>query len=183
MTAIAALIHNGQVYMGGDSACTNGLSISTDPQPKVWVEDNGMMIGTAGSVRSGDLMRYAFAPPPLMEGQDVNAYMRVTFPAALRDCLREHRFIETEGGHEDCHLSALIGWRGQLWELGGDFSVIQSAEPYMAIGSGGELALAVLHATADLDPETRLRRALETAERFNAGVRAPFTLLIPQVMN
>lgn len=50
---------------------------------------------------------------------------------------------------------------------------------YAAVGCGQELALGALFATeqTSLRPQERLEVALEAAERFSAGVRAPFAYM------
>lgn len=46
----------------------------------------------------------------------------------------------------------------------------------MAVGSGEDVALGALYATAGtgMKPKARLRLALEAAERFKVGVHRPF---------
>jgi len=177
MTAIAALVHNGYVYMGGDSATSFGTRIALDPKGKVFKASTGLIMGLSGYSRVADVVRYGFTPPALTEGQALDAYMRFTFAQALRDFLKEHTHTSTKDGYENTGLWGILGWRGQLWELSCDLGITQSLDPYMATGSGGDLALAVLHVTPELEPRDRIDRALRAAEHYDAGVRGPFTLL------
>lgn len=177
MTVIAGLVHEGQVYLGADSATAVGGRVFTDPSPKIFTHRNGMLIGTAGNVRAGDILQFEFSPPPRNEDQGLDEYMRWTFPKAVRETFGEHTHVPTTHGFEDAQLHALIGWRGALYELHCDYSVTRSAEPYAAVGSGGELALAVLHVTPELPPEERLQRALQAAAHYNAYCRPPFAFL------
>lgn len=47
------------------------------------------------------------------------------------------------------------------------------------MGCGEDYALASMAMSKEyiLDPELRVKKALETAEMFSAGVRGPFTIL------
>ena len=60
----------------------------------------------------------------------------------------------------------------------GDFQVGELHDPFAAVGCGMDLAHGALYALrdSDLDPESKVRLALEAAERFSAGVRRPFVI-------
>lgn len=60
-----------------------------------------------------------------------------------------------------------------------DYQVGQAVDGYAAVGSGDSIALGALYATAGMGmkPRRRVKLALRAAERFSAGVRAPFICL------
>ena len=70
----------------------------------------------------------------------------------------------------------LVGARGRLFRMCGDFQIAEPYNGFDAIGSGGPYALGALHATAKHEPVARIRLALTTAETFTPNVRRPFTV-------
>ena len=84
-------------------------------------------------------------------------------------------------GEESSTTNALVGYRGGVWLMeGADLQIERLRDPYVTIGSGGIVALGALYATkdiVDMDPEKRVKLALEAACRYNAACRAPFTIL------
>lgn len=65
-----------------------------------------------------------------------------------------------------------------LWAVLGNFQIARGVDGILAIGSGASVALGAMAALPlDSGPEVRIRRALEIAERHNAGVRGPFHVL------
>lgn len=174
MTAVCAVVHDGKVHMGADSAGVGGLSLQVRADKKVFV--NGpMVIGYTTSFRMGQLLRWKFAPPRHANGVSDERYMSTDFVDAVRACLKDGGFAKKENEVESGG-NFLVGYRGQIWELGGDYQVGRALAPYNAVGCGYDLCLGALSATEefDLDPDVRLMLALEAAQSFSAGVRAPF---------
>lgn len=175
MTAIAALIHDGRIVMGGDSAGVAGMQMTVRKDAKVFTV-GPYLIGFTDSFRMGQLIRYAFEmPPPPDNLDDLHRHMCTTWVTALRDCL-------FKGGwaiRDDCREiggTFLVGVKGRLFEVNSDFQVGESANGYAAAGCGEEIALGALYATAHLEPEVRILTALAAAEHHSAGVRTPFTI-------
>lgn len=174
MTAVCALVHDGKVHMGADSAGVGGLSLNVRADPKVFV--NGpMVMGFTTSFRMGQLLRWTFSPPVQPEGVAVDRYMTTAFVDAVRETLKAggyaHRENEVERGG-----TFLVGYRGRVWAVHDDYQVAELADPFNAVGCGDDLCKGSLYSTRefDLDPDVRLALALESAERFSAGVRGPF---------
>jgi len=73
----------------------------------------------------------------------------------------------------------MIGLRGEIFAIGGDFTALKLQEPWIAIGSGRHTAYGALHALAEapLDAEDKVRRALAAAQSYTANVREPFHVL------
>src|SRR5690242_15173484 len=84
MTCIVGLVAaDGRVHLGGDSAGIAGYDLTVRKDPKVF-RVGEFAVGFTSSFRMGQLLRFAFTPPPI-EG-DLDAYMVTTFVNALRDC-------------------------------------------------------------------------------------------------
>lgn len=174
MTAIAAVIHDGRVHLGADTAITTGWDLCSRPDGKVF-RLGPYVIGCAGKVRGAQLLQYAL-DPPLPTG-DLPRFMATVFVDALRQVLKDGGHAKRESEQESGDTFALVGVHGRLFRLWSDYSVIEAAQPYSAAGCGEDFALGSLFATAGtaLGPKRRITLALRAAERFNAAVRGPFT--------
>lgn len=98
------------------------------------------------------------------------------FVDAVRKTFADGGYRKTENGVETGG-TFLVGHAGRIFEIEGDFQVGEPAVPYASVGCGFELALGSLHTslgTSGLTPHDRALRALEAAQAFSAGVRAPF---------
>jgi ATP-dependent protease HslVU (ClpYQ) peptidase subunit len=71
-------------------------------------------------------------------------------------------------------VAVLIGYRGHIYTMQGDFGVTETASPFAAIGTGAREAMAVFMATEGQPARARLVQALEVSEALNAFVGGPF---------
>lgn len=173
MTCIVGLVDKGDVYIGGDSAGVAGLSLSIRADEKVF--GNGPFImGFTSSFRMGQLLRYKFSPPAQTVHQDDMEYMVTSFIDACRTCFSQNGFGDkdaTVGG------SFLVGYKGVLYTIEGDYQVGKLHAPFDAVGCGSDLALGALYATEGQPAEKRINLALQAASTFSAGVSPPFVVL------
>lgn len=178
MTCIVGLVDNGKVYMGGDSAGVGGLSLSIRADEKVFKKGEFIM-GFTSSFRMGQLLRFKLEIPYHKPEMDIYEYMVTEFVEAVRTCLKTGGFTRTENG-EETGGRFLVGYRGQLFVIDGDFQVGKPADGYDAVGCGDDIAKGSLFSTgrlADASPDERIRDALKAAENFSASVRGPFVLI------
>ena len=175
MTAIVGLVHEGSVYIGGDSAGVAGMSLTVRADAKVF-RNKGYVFGFTSSFRMGQLLRYSLKLPK--PRRDVDAFMSTTFVDALRDCLKAGGWAAKENDREEGG-TFLVGVRGRLFAVYDDYQVAEAADGFAAVGCGHQVALGALYATTGtgLSPRRRVKRALKAAERFNSGVRGPFVCL------
>ncbi|WP_412027910.1 hypothetical protein [Deinococcus yunweiensis] len=179
MTCIVAIVENNHIHLGGDTCSTANVAIEQS-KGKLWRASNRMVFGSCGDTRAANVLQFGFTPPARTEGQTLDAYMYLTFAQAVRAFLKEHIHVGVRDNSEDSGVWLLVGWHGRLWQLYPNYCLTESAEPYAAIGSGGEVALGALHtlhAWATTDVTTRLTFALDAAAKFCFGVRAPYTYL------
>lgn len=177
MTCIAGLVHEGVVYIGGDSA-------TTTQRPSVVIKVNHkvfcvgpFVIGVSGQPRVGQLLRFAFMPPPQNPADpDPYRYMVTTFVDAVRQTLKAGGLAQRKNEQEVIESSLLVGYRGCLFQVSEDYGITVARDHFDAIGSGAEAARGALHASVGKGPLTRMRVALEAAEQFGTGVRCPFTI-------
>lgn len=171
MTCVVGLVHEGQVYLGADSAAISGWDLTVRSDTKLF--QNGPFVGGfTSSFRMGQLLAHAWKPPKASDDNTMR-YLVGPVVASLRKVFKAGGY-KGESGEEGGTF--LLGYEGALYTVSSDFQVGVSADPYAAVGCGGPVACGSLHATArlDLGPQERLRLALEAAERHSAGVRGPF---------
>lgn len=176
MTAIAGIIDNGRVHLAGDSAVTRGWGLALKPSGKLF-RHGPYVIGVSGSLRAAQLLQHAFTPSEPPAGKQLAGFMATAFVDGMRSALKDGGHATATNSEEAAVITMLVGVHGRLFKVCGDYGVCEGSEPFDAVGCGEEFALGALHATEGLGwkPRKRLRAALEAAERFSAGVRAPFT--------
>jgi ATP-dependent protease HslVU (ClpYQ) peptidase subunit len=172
MTCIVGLVDKGKVFIGGDSAGVRGSDMHVRRDKKVFVND-GFAIGFTTSFRMGQLLAYSFNPPQADPKADPMRFMVNDFIGAVRECFKNGGFAsrnnEVESGGE-----FLVGYRGRLFCINGDYQVAEMASGFHAVGCGESFAIGALHATPKGDPRKRVLYALGIAEECSAGVRGPF---------
>lgn len=178
MTCIVGLVHEGAVWIGGDSAGVAGLSLTVRKDAKVF-RNGEFLIGVSASFRVGQLLHHAFTPPPLGEGADIERYMVTGFVDAVRECLKAGGHAERDNDNESGG-NFLVGVRGRLFRIEEDYQVAETHLPFTAIGCGRDLAKGALLALrlvgSAKSPRDQVEIALQVAEQQSVGVRGPYTI-------
>jgi hypothetical protein len=179
MTIIAGLVHDREVYMAADSGSIdqNTYGIITRKDPKIAIHE-GILIGAAGSPRIRQLLHTGFSIPTLNNDVPVFDYLVLDFVDALRDLFKNEPQKDGVQTLLD-ESSIMVGIRGQLFCIGGDYQVEEVANEYAAIGIASDIALGSLHSTRSMRgaPNLRLMHALEACKEHNATIREPFIYL------
>lgn len=177
MTCIAAVVQDGIVYMGGDSAATDEeFGQLHSAEPKVFIREN-IIFGISGNIREEQLLKYKLEIPRFDEGMDPLEWMVLTFVESLRECFREGGRNRAKDGVENFESQYLIGFNGRLFEVYKDYDVFENKENYATAGCAERIALGSLFSTKDMEPHRRVKTALEAASRYDAAVRPPFKIL------
>jgi ATP-dependent protease HslVU (ClpYQ) peptidase subunit len=182
MTCIVGLVKGGTVWLGGDSAATNGhLDRTIIKDPKVFVRGE-IGFGVCGSPKVMDALAHAIEMPVQIDGDDRAFLVSVLIPA-IRDGL-----VKLDAAGQDSSPfgggpgitfegAVLLAYRGNLYRMESNFQLISGSEGYDSIGSGGALALGSLAATKKMgNARKRVITALEAA-CGNAGVAPPFVIV------
>lgn len=183
LTCIAAVAHEGTVWIGGDSAGVTDdtvYSLGVGTESKIWERD-GILFGGCGSFRVSQVIRWQMNVPQYNPAAEPLEYLTGPFVTSMRDTLREHGSLTTweEDATEGIDGGLLLGFCGRVFEIYGDFGVGELIHGYGAVGCGFPIAVGNLAATEGMDikPKERVTMALKAAERHSAGVRGPFTIL------
>lgn len=175
MTSIVGISRDGHVYMGGDSCGSDSYSWMHVSNPKVFQVDK-FLFGCCGSFRMIDLLRFSLKVEPQTVDQSDDGYIRTTFITAVRKLFKENGFMRDES--RDRGGNFLLGYRGNLYEIQDDFSVLNTPPWGHAVGSGEQPARGSLFTTRDdWDCFKRITKALESAEATTPSVRGPFVTL------
>lgn len=177
MTCVAALVYGDTIFMGADSAGVDGgFNLTVRADQKVFINGD-YIIGFTSSFRMGQLLRYSFKPPKFRpDEKELYEFMVTNFVDAVRKCLKEGGYVQVKDG-EEAGGCFLVGTQGRLFQIESDFQVGESMQTFDAVGCGRAYALGAFSATHAMDPEKRVRLALEIAEKWSAGVRGPFIIL------
>ena len=175
MTCIVGLVHEGTVFIGGDSAGVGGMSLTVRADEKVF-RNRDFLMGFTTSFRMGQLLRYSLEPPRRHPDDDIHQYMVVDFVNAVREYLKAGGYASKEDEVESGG-TFLVGYAGHLFTVDSDYQVGIPEDGFAAVGSGQDIAQGSLFATQGQEPRQRVLTALQAAERFNAGVRGPFHIL------
>jgi len=173
MTCIVGIKYDNSVYIGGDTLGSNGYSKVVRSDEKVF-RNGPFVMGFTSSYRMGQLLKYALVPPPVDE-TNLNHYMVVDFINAVRACLKEGGWQQTDDGQERGG-TFIVGYKDKLFSIHGDFQVGINADGYDAVGCGENFALGSLHSTTG-DPKVRIRKAIAAAAHNSTGVGGPVTIL------
>lgn len=179
MTGIAGLVHDGRVWMAGDSASVGDSHyLQLVAEPKVFARDQ-MVFGFTSSFWMGRIIQYRLVIPSLPDSPDVekmDKWMAVDFADAIRSAFREAGYLRERECRQEGGVF-LVGVAGLLYNFDDDFHASRALPGFTACGSGVSVILGSLFSTDGRPPEERLLTALSAAENFTTSVRAPFTVV------
>lgn len=181
MTCIVGMLKNGKVVIGADSAGVSGLDITIRKDPKVFITGE-FIIGCTSSFRMIELLQFSLKVKERVD-KDIYEYMCTDFIDAVRKCFKAGGYIQKQTDGDEKGGVFLVGYQGRLFKIHQDFQVGESELDYESVGCGEDYAKGSLYntepqrTTMEFTVEDRIYRALETAERFSGGVRAPFKIL------
>lgn len=177
MTCIVGLVDQGKVYIGGDSLAVAGLDSAVRKDKKVF-RNGAFIMGFTTSYRMGQLLQYKFQSSRKLElNEDPMAYMVNIFVEDVRKCLEAGGFNKKKDGQDEAG-TFLVGFAGRLFRIDSDYQVGESDDGFDSCGCGFPYALGSFYTTLHLTGEERILKALEAAEHFSAGVKAPFTTIV-----
>jgi len=177
MTCIVGFISNKEVYIGGDSAGVSGLNITPRKDSKVFKRGN-FLIGYTSSFRMGQLLRFKLTVPTQPPEISDYEYMCTHFIDAVRKCLKNGGYSTVNDNKEEIG-TFLVGYKTKLYMIEDDLQVAESYYNYESVGCGSQYAKGALNILdqVGISPEFIIEKALETAVKFNGGVRPPFIIL------
>lgn len=175
MTAIAAIVEEGAIWMGADTVGTTPDCAVTYGESKVFVRDD-MIFGCAGSSRASQLLRFSLKIPD--QDEDDVEYLVTRFVPALRGCFEINGYEMNQDGQTLQGSEFIIGFNGQIYELDGEYAVTPVGYDFYAAGSGFSVVMGSLFTTdgEDYSAKDRITLALQAATEFVPSCRGPYTV-------
>ena len=194
MTTIIAVQGLSWAVVGFDSKVTEegGRSYTLGRGSAKVMKNGQYLLGAAGDVRAINILAYAFTPPSAGDliGIKLDRFVTSKFIPALRTCFEEHGYVSKEHKEQAVHGSiVLVIVNGQIYEIGEDYAWVRDTTGIYSFGSGGDYALATMHATwgdklSELglaDIQKTVREALQIAGKLDPSSGAPFHVLYQTV--
>jgi hypothetical protein len=194
MTCIVAIEHEGRIYMGADSLGTAPNGEKSSRLDRKMFRNNGYLMGMFGDYRAGQIIKHRFEMPDFPPEFLPKNYLGENLPEKIclenlpsdllikvenffaTDFVDQMKFAFSESGFswgEEDWFGFIVAYGPYFCTITCDFQVAFQSD-YAAEGSGGPVALGALSVLTDNDPIDRLRKALESAQKHNASVGAPF---------
>jgi ATP-dependent protease HslVU (ClpYQ) peptidase subunit len=171
MTCIIGLADKGNVYIGADSASVNVDALVSRPTniPKVF-KRGPFLIGYTTSFRMGQILEHWLeVPVQTTANKNDQEYMVKEFAESVRSLFKMKGFSTNDKGG-----TFLVGYSGKLYSIYSDYQINEKADQFDAVGCGDEFALGAMAALKNLKPTQRIKKSLEVAAYFSAGVMPPF---------
>lgn len=175
MTAIVGIVKDGRVYMGGDSSAVADDIAYPVVNKKVFVR-SGMLFGYAGSFRYGQVIQHHMPEVKLSAKVDALHAIVSGFVPVLRESLEGVGGIASDD-EEDAAGDCLIGYKGHLFLLQSNFSVLEPVEGVAVLGSSEGILLGAVAALSGRRPEYRINRAMSIAASYSNAVLPPFNIV------
>lgn len=181
MTCIVGISNGKSVWMGGDSLGADSSFLRVVRSDKKVFINGEYLIGFTTSFRMGDILKWTFKPPKIPKNEkNLEKFMATSFIDNVINCFDKHGFAKNNSNRKEGG-EFLVGVRGVLFHIHGDYQVGIPSRGYSACGCGADLALGSLYTSAIVasssDPESHLTLALEAAAMGSAGVSPPWIIL------
>ena len=179
MTCIVGMVDGKDVIIGADSCggipSQYTVSLRGGSDSKVF-RRGPFLIGSMGSHRILQLLRYNFKFPDHPSNMSVHRYMITCFIDSVRKCFNDGGVAEKKDNVEEGG-TFLVAYRGHLFTIYSDYQVDERQGGYDTLGCGENFALGAIHATKGKSADARVRAALKAAAKFSAYVMPPFHVL------
>lgn len=174
MTCIIGLKEQNKIWIGADSATSDGYEIRTLNEDKVF-RVNEFLFGFAGSPRISQIIQHHLAISQTNKFLDNKTFLIKVLIEDIRVTL------ETYGIDKDSsdllHSVCIVGYRSELYSIYSDFQLHGVADNVLAVGSGSSYALGAMHVLKELEPRKRILKALNASAYFATTVQKPFKIL------
>lgn len=167
MTLCIALETEQGVWLACDSFLGNTYVSDRIDRAK-WFRTSDLVIAWAGDVRAAQVMEHAITYRKRGKRESAEHYL-VSIASAIRET---HRGLVADDRPVDS--ACIIVHGGLVYEMQRGYSIVRSRRGFTAIGAGSSEALAVMHATKDLEGRERVRRAVQATAKVSQYVRGPF---------
>lgn len=177
MTCICGIAAEGKVWLAGDRMASNGFIKYESTRPKVF-KNGSFLIGYTTSFRMGQLLEFKWSEPPRISSKTDEEYLFTDVIDSIKKVFKDNDWSSGDQG-EDAGGQFLIGFRGKLYEMQPNFSLM-GCGVLASVGSGMYHAAATIYNLqkhTDLSTEEIMGEAIETASKFVVSVGSDFDIV------
>lgn len=139
MSVVVATINTeGGVNVVADSQVSDPLSKLNGYPDKIWVEkDLGYVIGSVGSIRTAQVVRFATDWPKFREDEhELPKFAVLELVPAIKTVLEQHGLLKEKNGVHSMDSEFIIACGDSFFAIEEDFSIWMPTKGRIAIGSG-----------------------------------------------
>lgn len=168
MTTILAVQTPQGAYIGADSQFSDDsrkiFSASTPKISKV----GKWLIGGAGDCQPAEIITYHWKPPAYDQTPLIR-FMGAKVVPSIAKLFKEHGYDHTKEG---ASFSFLFVFRGEIFELAEDLTVLQADGGIYGIGSGGDIGIGYLRCAQEVgsvhdNPQLAIKEAIKVSAEFD----------------
>jgi len=184
MTCIVGVLDKKEdcVYIGADSLGSNGYYQSIFKNRKVFkAKDNtNVLMAISGDYKLQNILS---VEDNLIEEikhlkNEVNFERMVKYTSPkIMNLADKYYCLRNKEGDRSIGGDVIFSYKNQLYIIQCNGQVLESEDGYVASGSGGECALAVLSQNTNKSTVDRIKEALEAAEKHGCGIKRPFYIM------
>ena len=178
MTIILAIRDkDGDLWMAGDSLASGEGEAYSVREPKVFSRGE-FTYGYAGSFRLGHLVKHHLKEPKQPSDMSDQQYIMNKWSSELLKVMFAQGYMKEEYNVYSIDGTLIINYRGKMYLLQDDLSIIEPLDPFLATGAGSSFALGAVAATYNLmEPPKLLKHVLEVTSQFSPYCGGPFTIV------
>ena len=139
MSVVVATINtDGGVNLAADSQVSDSSSKLNNYPDKIWVEKElGYAIGSVGSIRTAQVVRFATEWPKFREDEhELPKFAVLEVVPAIKTALEQHGLLKEKNGVHTMDSEFIIASGENFFSIYDDFSVFLPVNGRIAIGSG-----------------------------------------------
>jgi len=184
MTCIIGLLDKEKdcVYIGADSLASTWNKQLTIKNKKVFkAKDNkNILMAVCGGIKLLNILsieeKLVEEIKELKNEVNIEHIIKYTSPKIF-NIAKKYECCGYKDGISYLDSNLIFAYKNQLYWIDITGAVLETEDEYIADGSGGNFALAVLSQNKDKDSVKRIKEGLEASEKHACGVKRPFYIM------
>lgn len=168
MTTILAVQTPQGAYLGADSQFSeDSKRIFSSSTPKI-AKVGKFLVAGAGDCLPAELLTYHWKPPAYDQTPLIR-FMGAKVVPSITKVFKDHNYDHLKEGNS---FSFLIAFRGEIFELAEDLTVLQADGGIYGIGSGSDYGVGYLNCAEEIgdihhNPHSAIKRGIEVASKYD----------------